>query len=107
MNRLAREVLAQRADRNAAKARLDSRVAWIRAELEERGLAGRMADTVQASAQEAMDEAVLVAGESKGVIAGTAALLALWFLRNPIITWVEHTLRSESEFERQDQDEHE
>jgi hypothetical protein len=33
-----------------------------------------------------LDEASQIAGESKGVIGGTIALLVLWFFRKPIIS---------------------
>jgi len=79
-------VLAERASRDAAKARLDTQIARIRGDIEERGIGGRIADEASAKAFAALDEAAEIAGQSKGVIGGTLALLALWFFRRPIIS---------------------
>lgn len=79
-------VLAERASRDAAKARLDTQIARIRGGIEERGIGGRIADEASAKAFAALDEAAEIAGQSKGVIGGTLALLALWSFRRPIIS---------------------
>lgn len=80
-----RAVLAQRASRNAAKAELDDRIGRMRADLEQRGIGGRIADEASARALAAVDEAATIASESKGIIGGTLALLLIWFMRRPII----------------------
>lgn len=84
----AAEVLlrSERANRDAARARLDGQIARIRGDIEERGIGGRIADEAAAKAFAALDEAAAVASESKGVIGGTLALLALWFFRRPILS---------------------
>ena len=45
----------------------------------------------------ALHQALDIAGESKGIIAGTVAALALWFLRHPLIAWAEHMLGDQAE----------
>ena len=81
---LASEVYGSRAVRDAARKSFDSRVAQIRGELEERGVGGRIVDSLQEEMRETFDEVVEVAGQSKGIIAATIAALAIWYLRSPI-----------------------
>lgn len=78
--------------RNSARARFDARIAIVRADVEARSVGGRIADKAAEEARDAMEEALTIARESKGIIAGTIAALALWFLRNPIIAWAEDML---------------
>jgi hypothetical protein len=67
--------------RNAAQEALQLQLAQVREDLAARGIGGRIADR----AGEAVADAAEVANENKGVIAGTLAALAVWFLRGPII----------------------
>jgi hypothetical protein len=76
----------ERANRDAARAELDEQVARIRGDMEERGIGGRIADEAAAKAMAALDEAGEIASQSKGIIGGTLALLALWFFREPILS---------------------
>jgi hypothetical protein len=92
MNKAERQLEEARDRRNSARARLDARLATVRADVEARGVGGRIVDKAAEEARDAMAEALAVARESKGIIAGTAAALALWFLRNPIIAWAEELL---------------
>lgn len=50
----------------------------------------------------ALDDAANIAGESKGVIAGTVALLALWFLRKPILSAISTMLGADTDERGQD-----
>jgi hypothetical protein len=75
--------------RNAAREAFDARLRQVRRDLQARGVGGRIADKIGEEARDALDEAIDVASESKGVIAGTIAALALWFLRHPIIAWAD------------------
>ena len=84
-----------RTRRNAARAAFDTRLAQVRDDLEARGIGGRIADKLGEDARAGLDEALDVARESKLVIGGTIAALALWFLRNPIIAWIEQQLGRE------------
>ncbi|SFG17215.1 hypothetical protein SAMN05518801_10934 [Novosphingobium sp. CF614] len=93
---LADRVLADRAARDAARAAFDEHYGALKADIEERGVAGRIADEAMEQAKEAFDEAVAVAvahpGAVGGVVGGTIAALMLWILRNPIIARIERML---------------
>jgi hypothetical protein len=67
--------------RNAAHAAFRTQLVQVQEDLAARGIGGRIADR----ASEALAEAADVASEHKGVVAGTIAALAAWFLRGPII----------------------
>jgi DNA-binding ferritin-like protein (Dps family) len=86
------QVLTNRASRDAARATFDKHYGAIKADIEERGIAGRVLDETVEQAKDMFDEAVAVAETHPGVIGGTIAALALWFLRNPIIAWIEKAL---------------
>ncbi len=86
------ELSQARAARDAARAAFDARLAQVRADVDARGVGGRIVGKIGADARDTLLEAVDVARESKGVVAGTAAALALWFLRHPIITWLDGVL---------------
>ncbi|MBW8755463.1 MAG: hypothetical protein JF595_15225 [Sphingomonadales bacterium] len=70
-----------KAARNAAHEAFRLQLAQVQEDLSARGIGGRIADR----AGEAIADAADVAGEHKGVVAGTIAALALWLLRGPII----------------------
>jgi len=80
---------AIRSRRDAARGALDSRLNRVKGDFSARGIASRLADDARKEALETLDTAIDIAKESKGVIAGTAVLLGLWFMRNPIIAWIE------------------
>lgn len=103
----ARNLLAERAERDVAKAQLDAQVAKLKADYEDRGIGGRIADELSVKASAALDEVSDVAGQSKGIIGGTIGLLALWFLRKPILSALEAALGSETEDEGLNSDDHE
>ena len=79
------QLAADRANRQAARAVFDTRLAQVKADLEARSVGGRIADKALDETRTALDEAAAIARESKGVIGGTLALLALWLFRRPII----------------------
>ncbi len=74
-----------RATRNAARAVHDANLAQVKADLAARGVGGRIAAKAKGDALELAGEALSVAKESKGIIAGTLGALALWFLRGHVI----------------------
>lgn len=74
--------------RDRARAAFDAQLQQVKDDLAARGVGGRIADRVGQEALMALDHTLEIAGESKGVIAGTLAALALWLLRNPIIALV-------------------
>ena len=92
-----------RTARNTAKGAFDARLATLRGEIAERGVAGRIADAAKDEAAAALAQGLDIARESKGIIAGTAAALALWFLRNPIIAWAEALLGEDDEDDHDDE----
>lgn len=90
-----------KAARNAAHQAFSRQLTQVREDLAARGVGGRIADR----AGEAIAEAAEVANENRGVIAGTVAALAVWFLRGPIITLLARLwAASEDEDERNDDD---
>lgn len=92
MGKLAAQVIADRAARDAARAVFDAHYGALKADVEERGITGRIADEALEQAKEMFDEAVAVAEAHPGAIGGTIAALMLWILRNPIIAWFEKAL---------------
>ncbi|MCT2400823.1 hypothetical protein [Novosphingobium mangrovi (ex Huang et al. 2023)] len=105
MGNLASRVEADRAARDAARAAFDEHYGVLKADIEERGIAGRIVDEAMDQAKDMFDEAVAVAETHPGVIGGTIAALVLWMLRNPIIAWIEKMLGPVVEkLEEQDRD---
>ena len=105
MSKAAQQLADARALRDGAKARFDTQLAQLRGDPEEQTIGSRVAERLGDDAKAAMHQAIDVASESKGIIAGTVAALALWFLRHPIIAWAEHMLgqaADESESETDD-----
>mgnify|MGYP001768120215 CR=1 FL=1 len=83
--------------RNALRHKLDRHVAQVKADLAARSVGGRVADAALAETKVAAQQSLDIARESKGIVAATAGLLALWFLRRPIIGWLDRLLpQSES-----------
>lgn len=76
--------------RDAAHAVFRADLERVRRDLAARGIAGRIADKAGEEAREAVDSALTVAVEHKGVVAGTLAALLLWILRNPLIEAIGH-----------------
>lgn len=97
----AQEVLAQRDLRNAARAAFDTRYGAIRADMEERGIAGRVLDETVDKALDVFDETIAVIEENPMAAGGTLAALALWIFRNPLISWVETLLRLDHDHEEE------
>jgi hypothetical protein len=87
-----------KATRNAAQRAFKTQVAQLQQDIAARGIGGRVVDR----AGEAMADAAEVASEYKGILAGTIAVLALWFMRGPIIRsvarfWAEDDNEDETE----------
>jgi hypothetical protein len=97
MGRLAKQLDADRAARNAARSAFDNRLAGIREDLDARGVGGRIADRIGDDAREMMEEAIEIADNSRGIIAGTIAAVALWIFHKPVIAWVLTLLNKEKE----------
>ena len=84
-----------RANRVAARALFDADRAQVQADLAARGIGGRIADTAVGKAKEAGAEALEIAQDNKGVVAGTFAALLLWTFRNPLIAAVRRIVSKE------------
>jgi hypothetical protein len=78
-----------RALRNAARENFYSGWRSVTGDLEKRGIGQRVSDRALQEVRELADKTLAVAGESKGIIAGTVAAIMLWLFRGPIITWAE------------------
>lgn len=70
-----------KAARNEAHAAFQAQLLQVQEDLAVRGIGSRIADR----AGEVAADAAEIARENKGVVAGTMAALAVWFLRGPII----------------------
>ena len=92
MSKAAQQLAQARATRDDARAVFDTQLAQLRGDPAEQTLGGRVAERLGDDAKAAMHQALDVASESKAIIAGTIAALALWFLRHPIIAWAEQML---------------
>ena len=92
MARLTRQVLADRAIRDAARAAFDGRLAQVKTDLAARSIGGRVADKAVDEALAVLDEAKAVADGNRAIVAGTIAALVLWFLRNPILAGLEKAM---------------
>lgn len=88
MSPYVRQLAEARAARDAARGVFDARLEQVRRDLDARGVGGRLADRLGEDAKSVLDEALDVASESKGIIAGTIAVLALWLMRHPIFAWI-------------------
>lgn len=78
-----------RASRNAARVNFYSGLRRVTGDLEKRGLGQRVSDRALQEVRELGVKTLAIAGESKGIIAGTLAAIMLWLFRGPIITWAE------------------
>lgn len=74
-----------RANRTAAWALFEGRLAQVREDLSARSIKGRIAAKAKDDALAYADEAVAVAKDNKGLIAATFAVLLGWFLRGPLL----------------------
>lgn len=74
-----------RARRDAAWARFNGQKDALRSGLAERSIPTRIKHAAMDRVIDTVDEAKAVAKDNVPVIAGTAALLAAWFFRRPLI----------------------
>ncbi|MFM5918508.1 MAG: hypothetical protein ACKOOL_13385 [Novosphingobium sp.] len=84
MSETEQRLLADRANRKAARALVDGDVAQVKADLSARGIGGRIKDKALREVQDAAATGIEVARENKPVIAGTIGLLLVWFMREPL-----------------------
>lgn len=100
-----RQLVEARAARDAARGVFDARLDQVRRDLEARGVGARVADRLGEDAKSVLDEALDVASDSKGIIAGTIAMLALWFMRHPIVAWIAGMIHDQTGEEEEANDE--
>ncbi|MCJ2181830.1 hypothetical protein MTR62_03785 [Novosphingobium sp. 1949] len=101
MSASGRKVEELRAARDAARAAFDTHYNAIKADMEERGLAGRIVDESLEKVRAPFDEAVAVIESNPAVVAGTLGALVLWFLKTPIVAWFETLLSPDSDQEEE------
>lgn len=89
------QLAVDRTTRQRTRARFNARLAQVKADLAARSVGGRIADKAKTDAMAALDQGTAVARESKGVIAGTVAALALWTFRAPLLEAVQHLLHKD------------
>lgn len=93
MSDLEQRLREDRSTRNAARAVHDANLLQVKQDLAARGIGGRIAAKAKSDALDLADEALAVAKESKGIIAGTLGALALWFLRGHVIALATRLLK--------------
>ena len=81
-----------KATRDEAREAFDAQRALVRSDLDERSVGSRVVDRIAAEASAVLQEGKTVADEHRGIVAGTIAVLALWFLRGPIINGIDSLL---------------
>jgi hypothetical protein len=84
MSATERQLAELRAARDAARDALDSRIARARVDLEPAVLRQRVMADAKVKALALATEAIEIANDSRGVVIGTGAALALWLARRPI-----------------------
>lgn len=85
MSALERRLAEDKALRDSAWHLVSTDLALIRADLQERGIGGRVADRIGDSTMDMVDEAVDFAGANRGKVAAGLAAIVLWFARGPIL----------------------
>ena len=85
MSALEQRLAEDKALRDAALALFKADLALVRADLDERGVGGRIADRVGESTMDMLDEAVDYAEDNKGKLAAAIAAVIVWFGRGPIL----------------------
>ena len=85
MSRLPDDLRQHRALRDAAWALVRQDGDYLRAALERRSVARRMADRALVLARDAASGAGLMARENKGLVWGALAAGTLWILRKPLL----------------------
>ncbi|GAA4037780.1 hypothetical protein [Parerythrobacter jejuensis] len=85
MSRLDRQLIEDRALRNAARALVKADIARLKSDLDNRGVGARALDRAKDGAAEVFDKASSSADSNKGILALLIGAIILWFARNPIL----------------------
>jgi hypothetical protein len=106
MSRASLKLAEARAARDEAREAFDAQLLRLRGDPQAQTIGERLLERVSDDARHALDRTLDVAAESKGIAAATAALLALWFLRGPILELVgglwEANFGADEEFDEAD-----
>lgn len=97
MREEAASIRALRHRRELARTTFNARLESVKANLAPSSLRSRAVDRAKETALDALDTTLDVARESKGVIAGVVVALTLWFMRQPVITWIEEQVSAWTE----------
>ena len=86
MSEVERNLAGDRTTRNAARGVFDAHLARLRGDIDAHGgIVGKAKDEAGQRLLDAGKQALTIAKESKGIVAGTVAALGLWFFRKPLI----------------------
>jgi len=99
MSKASRQLDADRAERNRARERFDSRLSQVKDDMTPASISSRIAGQIRRRSRKTLDEAVQIASGNRTVLAGTAAALAVWYLRKPILSWLGARLLTDSDAE--------
>lgn len=73
--------------RDSARALVEADIEHLKADLAFKGVGGRIIDRAKEGALDLYEEAVEVAEDNKGALAALVAAIAVWFARNPILSF--------------------
>ena len=85
MSKLKRQMLEDRALRDAARALIEGDVAHLRSDLSAKGIGERVIGSVGEGATDVFERATEAADNHRGVLAALIGAVVLWFARNPIL----------------------
>lgn len=80
------QLQSARASRDAARREFDTLREQVQSDLDARGIGDRITDRATDTATNLFVEAIEIADNHRGIAGGTIIALALWFLRDPIVS---------------------
>ncbi len=78
-------MIADRLLRDAALTLVKADVGYIKSDVAERGIGGRISDRASEGTVDLLEQAVELADDNRGALAALIGAVVLWFARNPII----------------------
>lgn len=96
---LSQQLAEDRALRDAALGLFKADLRFIKDDLEQRGIAERVANRLGDSAKDMVDDAIDYAGNNKGVVTAAIAAVVLWFARGPILDAIGELFESKDDEE--------
>lgn len=94
-----RQLLEDRANRDAARAVFDARLQRVRGALEERPIVSRVGDEALGRARTAATAASDIVRDERWIFALTGVAVAGWLLRRPLLRWGKAAWRRASTME--------